>query len=142
MCRVEQRTATGLEDVQTCPILRQFVPRVLISLFRKPIDDGLSRFIVPDNSCHVPPTAILKYGKEIKKFSAEPDNLIIFVRLDISETNSPPIAVLRTDFYRANPKYSNLDAQVYLGQSVAIPLNLPPNEILQRLQEFVKRCFG
>lgn len=110
----------------------------LVRVFGDRIRQKLMPYVLPDENCKVPDLSVVRSSSEINTAARTPDVLTVGVGLTIVDTTKPTIAVLTYGTYRSDTTQANLWPIWLTGESTAIPLDLPEDQITDLIVEFAR----
>ncbi|MBL8714099.1 MAG: hypothetical protein JNM12_14485 [Alphaproteobacteria bacterium] len=109
----------------------------LLGLFENRIKTGIIPYLNSGKGC-TPPELKIITREDINLYSNDTSALHIVVKVKIFENTKPKIALLGFDYYRKDFQYTGLSAQFSQGgDTIAIPLDGPPEEIQKEVTNFV-----
>jgi hypothetical protein len=116
-------------------------PDSLVRIFSDTLNDRLMPFVVRGPDCKIPEIKMLidaPYKEQMKAVDGNLATLTVALHINIVNTSKPHIAVLTTNYYRPDPAHTDFFSQVNMGHSIAIPLDLPDDQIERQIKRFAR----
>lgn len=117
-------------------------PDIVATVLKQQVEKEIQPFVMPDDNCKVSEIIFFSHqlsnkfvmGEDLKKEAAKDGNLTIGVRVSKFDKIHPPVAILRTYFYRHG---ASLQSQISPSSIVVIPYNLTEEEVGERIEAFI-----